>query len=251
MVAILGRTGMLGSMLAKTWQGEYVATDRTDFDAETDDVPSADWIINCIGVIKPYCNDVQRAIRVNSLFPHRLPKNTIQIATDCVFSGKRGDYDETSPHDATDVYGKTKSLGEAPHIKNLRCSIIGPEVNNHISLLDWFLAQDSAKGFTNHLWNGITTYHFSLIVQAAIILDIELPNVQHIVPADVVTKAELLKLIAKAYGKNIPVEEVEADEAVDRTLSTVNPELNAELWQASGYPEPPTIEQMINELAAL
>lgn len=251
MVAILGRTGMLGSMLAKTWQGEYVATDRTDFDAETDDVPSADWIINCIGVIKPYCNDVQRAIRVNSLFPHRLPKNTIQIATDCVFSGKRGDYDETSPHDATDVYGKTKSLGEAPHIKNLRCSIIGPEVNNHISLLDWFLAQDSAKGFTNHLWNGITTYHFSLIVQAAIILDIELPNVQHIVPADVVTKAELLKLIAKSYGKNIPVDEVEADEAVDRTLSTVNPELNAELWQAAGYPEPPTIEQMINELAAL
>ena len=251
MVAILGRTGMLGSMVSKTWQGDFVATSREDFNAETDSIPDADWIINCIGVIKPYCNDVQRAIRVNSLFPYRLPKNTIQIATDCVFSGKRGDYDETSLHDATDVYGKTKSLGEAPHIKNLRCSIIGPEVNNHISLLDWFLAQKTAKGFTNHLWNGITTYHYSLIVQAAIILDIELPIVQHIVPADVVTKAELLKLIAKAYKRNIPVEEVEADEAIDRTLSTINPELNAELWQAAGYPEPPTIEQMINELAAL
>lgn len=251
---ILGNTGMLGSMVADTWDGDFVSYDHSQFDAEHpnwDKTMHADWVINCIGVIKPYCDDVPRAIRVNALFPHQLPSNTLQIATDCVFSGKKGNYTETDPHDATDVYGKTKSLGEAPGVHNLRCSIIGPEVKNHISLLDWFLAQDKANGFTNHMWNGITTYHFSKICQGIIREGIKLPNVQHIVPGDVVTKAELLKIIAEAYGKDIPVTEVEAPEAVDRTLATNDPRLNDQIWRAAGYNYPPTIKQMVQELAAL
>ena len=252
MVAILGNTGMLGSMVCNTWNGDFISTDRSQINAEN---PvffiEADWIINCIGVIKPYCDDIQRAIMVNALFPHKLQQQTIQIATDCVYSGKKGNYVETDPHDPQDVYGKTKSLGEAPHIKNLRCSIIGPEVKNKTSLLEWFLQQSSAKGFTNHYWNGITTYHFSLICQGAIKHNIKLPNLQHIVPADKVTKASLLEIIAQAYGKDIPVERIKAPEAIDRTLSTNNPELNLALWQAAGYKEPPTIARMIQELADL
>jgi dTDP-4-dehydrorhamnose reductase len=249
---ILGNTGMLGSMLVKTWEGDFESTNRNQFDAESLWIPGeGERIVNCIGVIKPYCEDIGRAIRVNALFPHSLPTDSIQIATDCVYSGKKGDYVETDPHDALDVYGKTKSLGEAPHIKNLRCSIIGPEIKNHVSLLDWFLSQEKANGFTNHLWNGITTYHFSKICQGIIRDGIELPNVQHIVPADKVTKAELLRLIAKSYKKDILVTEVEADEAVDRTLSTLNPELNRRIWKSAGYDTPPTIAQMIDELANL
>lgn len=254
MIAILGNTGMLGSMVADTWEGDFVSYGRKEIDAENpnfDKLMHKDWIINCIGVIKPYCNDIETAIRVNALFPHTLPSNTIQIATDCVYSGTKGSYVETDEHDAADVYGKTKSLGEAPHIKNLRCSIIGPEIKNHISLLDWFLKQAEANGFTNHLWNGITTYHFSKIVQGAIREGIELPNIQHIVPANVVTKAELLRIIAKAYGKDIRVTDVEAPQAVDRTLSTNNPELNERLWLAAGYEKPPTIELMLEELSKL
>lgn len=248
---ILGNTGMLGSMVSNTWEGDLTSTSRSELDAEiASGVPGDyDWVINCIGVIKPYCDDMKRAIKVNALYPHTLPAATIQIATDCVYSGKKGNYVETDEHDATDTYGKTKSLGEAPHIKNLRCSIIGPEIKNHVSLLDWFLAQDSANGFTNHLWNGITTYHFSKICQGALRVGLELPNIQHIIPADVVTKAELLRIIAKAYGKDIPVTDVEASIAVDRTLSTNNPELNLKLWQAAGYDKPPTIEDMVEELS--
>lgn len=251
---ILGNTGMLGSMVADSWCSEFLSLDHEQFDAENpnlDKLMHADWVINCIGKIKPHCDNVPSAIRVNALFPHKLPPNTIQIATDCVYSGRKGSYVETDEHDATDVYGKTKSLGEAPHIKNLRCSIIGPEVKNHISLLDWFLKQDKANGFTNHLWNGITTYHFSKICQGIIDNKIELPNLQHIVPADVVTKAELLRIMANAYERDIPVTDVEADVAVDRTLSTNNPELNARIWKAAGYDTPPTIKQMVQELARL
>lgn len=257
MIYILGRTGMLGSMVADTWEGDFFSTDRYQIDARLPfndqlfPLPDAEWIINCVGIIKPYCDNVENAIKVNALFPHTLPPNTIQIATDCVYSGSKGDYVETDPHDALDVYGKTKSLGEAPHIKNLRCSIIGPEIKNHISLLDWLLAQSEANGFTNHLWNGITTYHFSKIVQGIIKEGIELPNIQHIIPADVVTKAELLKLIAEAYKKDIVIRDVEAPEVVDRTLSTNNPELNKRIWKSAGYDEPPTIKQMIQELANL
>lgn len=254
MITILGKTGMLGSMLERTWEGEHKATDRSEFDASYPDLDvlvGSDWIINCIGVIKPYCDDVPRAIAVNAIFPHLLPANTIQIATDCVYSGQVGGYVEDSPHDAMDVYGKTKSLGESPRVKNLRCSIIGPEVKNHISLLDWFLSQKKANGFTNHLWNGITTLHFSKIVQGAIREGIELPQLQHIVPADVVSKAELLRIIAKSYHRKIVVTDTEADEVVDRTLDTNNPRLNQRLWEAAGYPSPPTIRQMVEELAQL
>ena len=251
---VLGSTGMLGSMVLKTWDEHVGFTTREDFDATNPDISSLasyDWVINCIGMIKPYCDDVEAAVRVNALFPHTLPANTIQIATDCVYSGKKGNYVETDEHDALDVYGKTKSLGEAPHIKNLRCSIIGPELKGHKSLLDWFLAQTEANGYTNHRWNGITTYHFSKIIQGVIREGLELPTLQHIVPADVVTKAELLRLIAKYINKGIKVIDIEADEAVDRTLSTNDPYLNKKLWEAAGYSEPPTIEQMVRELAEL
>lgn len=255
MILILG-DGMLGSMLQNTWlEGDALGTNRTIFDAEEPDytlLGDTEWVINCIGVIKPYCDDVERAIVVNSLFPYELPEHTLQITTDCVFSGKDGSYTEESPHDATDVYGKTKSLGEAPHVKNLRCSIIGPEPKHKISLLEWLLKQEGeVNGFTNHLWNGITTYHFSKICQGIIREGIQLPSLQHIVPADIVTKAELLRIIAEVYKKNVVVKDVEAPVAVDRTLSTLNPKLNLKLWQAAGYDEPPTIRQMIKELAAL
>ena len=82
----------------------------------------------------------------------------MQIATDCVYSGKKGSYNEDDLHDALDVYGKTKSLGEAqsPNLLNIRCSIIGPEQGKHVSLLEWFLTQEPGaklQGFAHHHWN--------------------------------------------------------------------------------------------------
>lgn len=247
-VAVLGTTGMLGSMVAKVLKKnfEVIEINRGQNNINVD----ADWVVNCIGIIKPKITTTEEAIRVNALFPHELAKadaKIIQIATDCVYSGKKGHYIETDPHTATDVYGMTKSLGEAD-VYNLRCSIIGPEVKNHVSLLDWFLQQKEAKGFINHWWNGVTTYHFAKICEGIIREDIKLPKLQHIVPADMVTKAALLELIAKAYKLKIPIDKTKAPERIDRTLSTNNPELNKRLWKAAGYSKPPTIEHMIKEL---
>src|SRR5271167_3285972 len=100
-----------------------------------------DWIINAVGITKPLIRDdnsveIENAVTVNCLLPHELGRyassvgaRVLQIATDCVYSGAKGFYKESDAHDALDVYGKTKSIGESwqPNVHHLRCSIIGPE----------------------------------------------------------------------------------------------------------------------------
>src|SRR4030065_518975 len=75
----------------------------------------------------------------------------IHISTDCVFSGRTGNYSEEDPTDAVDLYGKTKALGEVnyPHTVTLRTSIIGRELKARLGLIEWFLSQQGeVKGVT-------------------------------------------------------------------------------------------------------
>ena len=294
-VVILGCTGMLGSMVLDSFvksdefavtatyrnskeatllKHKYPTVNFCKYDAEKaslkgilDVIKGAKWVVNAIGITKPYIHDdnageIKRAIRVNACFPHLLAQaakvtNTkvIQIATDCVYSGQKGRYVETDAHDAWDVYGKTKSLGEVftDNIHHLRCSIIGPEPKGHHSLLDWFLGQPKGarvNGFMNHKWNGVTTVHFARICAGIIKKDLTLPHVQHIVPAGSMSKANVLKRIAKAYNRrDLTIRMVNAATSIDRTLSTNNETLNRKLWQLAGYDRPPTIAEMIKELA--
>lgn len=241
------------------------------FDAERDELPDLsafDWVINTIGIIKPYIHDdnpaeVERAINVNAFLPARLAEasaktgaRVIQVATDCVFSGRDGQYAEASPHDATDVYGKTKGLGEltSPGFLHLRCSLVGPEVNGFMELLCWFLGQPrgaEVRGFTNHMWNGVTTLHFAKICAGIIERDLAPPCGQHVVPANDISKAELLRLFARIYHRDdIVVRDVQATPPIDRRLLTNQPAVNRELWLAAGYDAPPTIEAMVEELGS-
>jgi dTDP-4-dehydrorhamnose reductase len=294
-IAVLGASGMLGSIVL-----DYLSTDssfqllatirnsklmpkfqrimpsiqwrlldveRCDAEKIADVIGNAQWVINAIGVIKPYIHDdnaaeVKRAVAVNTLFPYLLSdasKQTgcriLQIATDCVFSGNRGGYTEKDSHDSIDVYGKTKSLGEvySTHVHHIRCSIIGPEPQSHISLMNWFLNQQhggSVPGYTNHQWNGITTLHFAKICHGIMKKDIKLPHVQHLIPANVISKVALLRSFAHEYHReDVTINPVEAGEIVDRTLTTLNSSLNKQLWEAAGYNELPSVQQMVAELA--
>jgi len=279
-VLVLGATGMLGHEVAKLLSEEsgfeIIQSSRTKqpgyqkFDVEADsisefiDAMKPDWIINCIGIIKPHikeesANSVFRAIQVNSIFPYLLSnasnKPIIQIATDCTFSGEGGNYVETDLHDATDVYGKSKSLGEikSENMKHLRVSIIGPENGRSTSLLEWFRNQSidaEVRGFKDHLWNGITTYHFGKIAMGIIQNDFTEFEKAHIVPANVVTKSDLLNIFGEAYNRSdVKVVEANSSKTIDRTLSTTNPELNARIWEMAGYQVIPTIREMVNEQA--
>jgi dTDP-4-dehydrorhamnose reductase len=181
----------------------------------------------------------------------------IQIATDCVFSGNKGQYLETDSHDALDVYGKTKSLGEvtAENMIHLRVSIIGPEIGRSTSLLEWFKNQPTnatVNGFTDHLWNGVTTHHFGLLARGIIQNNFREMTKTHIVPTGEIKKSELLKVFANAYARmDLSINETVSTLRVDRTLSTHNPELNAKLWNMAGYSTAPTVEQMVHEQATL
>jgi dTDP-4-dehydrorhamnose reductase len=225
------------------------AAGEAEFDAEKYLGDSAlfqgyEYIINCIGIIKPHCKDndahgVQRAINVNARFPWLLNQGAvkanakvIQIATDCVYSGTKGKYLESDPHDALDVYGKTKSLGEvfeSANFLNIRCSIIGPEKKGKLSLLDWFLNQPQGselKGFSHHLWNGVTTLQFAEICEKVIQKDLfddirKVSHTHHFVPNNTVDKFELLNTFSKVFDRKHEIKNVnDVGPKVDRTIST-------------------------------
>lgn len=293
-ILILGGSGMLGSMVAsylsslfegitctvrsddmidkcskKLANANWIKFDVNDYLSSVENYSFLNeyaWIVNCIGITKPFCKDdnpaqIQNAISVNSLFPNLLSKNLIesktkiiQIATDCVYSGFKGDYTETDKHDALDVYGKTKSLGETKYHNtyNLRCSIIGPEFDRNTFLIEWFLNQPqhaSVNGFDNHDWNGVTTLQFAKITGGIITNQLSPENMQHLIPSGKVTKYEMLKIFAKYYQRDdITINKHSASETIDRTLSTVNHEMNEKLWLSAGYSKIPTFEDMIKEL---
>jgi dTDP-4-dehydrorhamnose reductase len=231
-------------------------------------IAGAQWVVNAIGITKPYVHDdvpqeVERAVRVNALFPHSLAAaaasegaRVLQIATDCVFSGREGRYLESSPHDPLDVYGKTKSLGEvhAACVHHLRCSIIGPETKTRAFLLEWLRNQPrdaSVPGYTDHHWNGVTTLHFARLCHAILREDLALPPLLHVTPANIVSKSVLLEDLASTYGRtDVAVRPVASGRPVDRTLATVDAARNRALWAAAGYSEPPSIRSMLEELAA-
>ena len=133
-----------------------------------------DVIVNCIGIIKQRPQKPVESIEVNALLPHRLAElvngwggRLIHFSTDCVFSGAKGDYREDSPTDARDLYGKTKAMGEvawSSRAVTLRTSIIGRELGgSRLSLLEWFLSQQSCKGYTTHFFSGVTTHHLAKV----------------------------------------------------------------------------------------
>jgi len=286
-VLILGANGMLGSMmtdyLSQKDDIELTITSRNGdaflelenirrfpfaVDSEFDKTDYYDYVINCIGLIKPRIdeskiNSVLNAIEVNSVFPLILPDFTnakiIQIATDCVFSGKSElPYEEVNPHDATDVYGKTKSLGENKHerVYLLRCSIIGPEHNKKQSLMEWLLSQpdgSEVNGYTNHRWNGLTTLAFAKICYGIIRDDLETPKWTdksrgpHIIPTGCMSKYELLSTIIQVFKKDIKVKPTTATERINRRLTTMW-KYNNEFWAHAGYPEPLSIREMVEEL---
>ena len=285
-VVILGSTGMIGSTLVKYLSelqipfievnregiGIVLGSKAIQFDAANGDVQELisnfsqnTTFINLIGVIRHKIETkderlIQEAKLINSIFPQELTKHAleiqgkvIQIATDCIYSGKVGKYTEYSSADPVDVYGKTKFDGEyrANNLLTLRVSVIGREIRNHIELMEWVINQSpqaELKGFKNHFWNGVTSLHFAKLVGSLISQIPFSPGTFHIVPGNSISKFELVSLIARLANRDdLVVLETQDTSAVNRTLSTEFPDFNSMLWQSAGYQVPPTIEAMAEE----
>ena len=285
-VIILGSTGMIGSGVTRYLSEEsYPVTEanrnaiqtRTgnkviSFDAAKDNIenfvgklPSGSTILNFIGVIRHKIDDgqvesVANAIDINGKFPLRLvtaaAKNNcrvMQIGTDCVFSGNRGNYSESSPKDPVDVYGQTKLQGEtiSENLMTLRVSVVGKEWKNHIELMDWVLntkINGELNGYTNHFWNGITSLQLAKVISGILEVGNFQPGTFHLVPQDKKSKFDLVTSIAQFSGrKDLKIQEFTDSASVDRTLTTQFPELNRNLWGAAGFSGIPTIDLMLEE----
>jgi len=267
-VLVLGITGMLGSMVFRylsmnekfnvlgTARNPSISEDQNIFQLDVKNITeeqlinliikiNPNYIINCVGIINKYCTvanqeGIQNAILINSLFPYILSNSVksyssnikiLQIATDCVFSGNKGNYIETDIHDPVDIYGKSKSLGEvvSENIINIRCSIIGPELNNKSSLLEWFLTKERHKvinGYNHHLWNGVTTLQFAKFCEEIIIENKfdtlrKLNNVLHYCINESVSKYQLLLIFREVFKKNVEIVKIDQSKKLDRTLDSI------------------------------
>jgi dTDP-4-dehydrorhamnose reductase len=285
-VLILGGSGMIGAGLAQSLQAAGVAVEVTSrsgqsldripevavhkFEALSDSLAevlanlrSGDFVINCIGMVKSLIDDEDRqsrdlAIFLNANFPSQLAAvaeakqlKVIQMATDCVFSGQVGSYSESAKHDALDVYGKTKSLGEVPSpaVMNLRVSVIG---KGSQGLYHWVASQPQGaviNGYLDHQWNGITSVEYGRLIAGIILDGLFSPGVHHIVPAGSVNKNELVQMIAANAGRtDLQITSTNSGNAVDRTLTTEDLAFNAKLWSAAGRASLPTVAELVAEI---
>ena len=257
-ILILGGTGMLGHTLTKVLERETVheiyvtvrgssheeesggdsnkyvkSLDATNFKEIENLLVSLnpDLVINCIGVIKQVDQLIEKfqTIQLNSLLPHKIQKvcedinaKFIHISTDCVFSGKRGNYSEEDFEDCYDLYGRSKLLGEVGDKRNtitLRTSIIGHELRGQVSLLEWFLSQtESCKGFTNAIFSGFPTVILSRIIKDFLIDAEDMYGIYH-VSSHPISKYELLEKISRVYSKEIDILKDE-ELHIDRTLNS-------------------------------
>lgn len=242
-VIVLGSTGMLGQSCARRFKGtsliRLIPTQRRDryadnwFDAG--DSPDAllsqhpgAYVINCIGVLAAEFNSgdpgsLRRGISLNALFPHDLARSAerygnrvVHVSSDGVFAGTSTmPYDERSPTDASESYGKAKALGEpvSQSVVSIRCSFIGLDSFVRKGLVEWFLGMpnnSTISGFTDQLWSGVTTYQFADLCSRIIAADAfdnlrHLSPVHHFCPNPPLTKYELLVRLNNVAGKQIEI----------------------------------------------
>jgi dTDP-4-dehydrorhamnose reductase len=212
-----------------------------------------DFIINCVGIIKQRLEATSPipSITINSLLPHKLAViatewggRVIHFSTDCVFSGKRGAYVETDQSDAEDFYGRTKFLGEVAgeNALTLRTSIIGRELVEHRSLLDWFLAQNhkSVRGYRRTVYSGITTNEMAEVV-TLIIRDYPALSGLYQIASEPISKYDLLCMLRDAYKLDVEIVS-DNSEVSDRSMR------GDKFRAATGYVAPPW-PSMVRKLA--
>ena len=238
-ICVLGSSGMLGYGVITTLRKAHVdviALSRKEFDIAQEPIGNlqpylsgCSAVINCAGIIKPQIakTSIEEVLQVNAVFPRNLAMlsktNGIQcfhVTTDCVYSGKKGNYNEKDCFDADDIYGMTKLAGESIGSMVLRTSIIGEESGQARSLLAWAFNQKGKEvnGFTDHFWNGVTTTYLADIILRILEHDAYKEGLFHIHSPKRVSKYDLLKIINEVYSLNLTVRSKESGNMIDRTM---------------------------------
>jgi len=218
-ILILGHTGMLGHMVkAYLGQNHVIETtgDRWPTQEFKDAVSKsdADYLINCIGAIpqrtKEFDVNFELPVWLDSNFQGRV----IHPGTDCEMD--------------VDDYGISKARAadwikkSGQRTKIIKTSIIGPELKGSSSLLCWFLSNEdgsTVRGYTNHLWNGNTTYYWAKISED-LINDWDNFSTETVVSSSVsVSKYTMLNIFNDVYDRGIFVVPFSAPTPADKRLT--------------------------------
>jgi dTDP-4-dehydrorhamnose reductase len=245
-VLVLGATGMAGHVIANYlleaghevtsfsrepvpgFQGQQGdATDPATLRAALLE-KDFDAVVNAIGILNRAAEERHaHAVTLNAWLPHYLSDLHIQggprvvhISTDCVFSGTRGGYSETSWPDSPTFYGRSKALGELDNDRDLtfRTSIIGPDMRAYGNgLLNWFMRQEGeVQGYARAIWTGVSTIVLARAIEHG--LKMRLTGLHHLVNHDPISKLDLLCLFNKHLRSNsiviVPSDELEVDKSL-------------------------------------
>lgn len=185
-------------------------------------------LINCAGITKQREKSSTRStvIASNATAPHviaEICKNKgirmIHLSTDCVFSGKSGNYKEIDIPDSDDLYGRTKAMGEptGDHVMTIRTSVIGHEISNRHGLLEWFLSQkNSCDGYKKAFFSGLTTDTLANVIKEHVIPNHLMTGLFNIA-AKKISKYDLLKIIADVYQSGVHINP-DSKTVLDRSL---------------------------------
>ncbi|MHC1680312.1 MAG: dTDP-4-dehydrorhamnose reductase family protein [Methanomassiliicoccales archaeon] len=278
-VLVLGAYGMLGHRLLLNLDRKFKATGTVrstrKFDAPITEqlsslriIPGIDAsrpeiaheiirkhkpqaVVNCVGIVKQAeaAKDPITSITVNSMFPHLAAKAAkevgatfIHFSTDCVFSGKKGNYSQNDIPDPVDLYGRSKLLGEvSDNGITIRSSLIGRELGSRNGLVEWFLSNRGldVKGFRKAIFSGFTTHEMSKVVE--MVLDNKpILNGVWQVASDPISKFDLINMInieGKTKATIMPNDMVVCDRSLD----------GHQFAQATGY-NAPSWDDMIKSM---
>jgi dTDP-4-dehydrorhamnose reductase len=245
-ILVIGANGMAGHVITRylKQQGHDVSTlARSNADliidvenfAEVQRLSEVtnmfDFVINCVGLLVKDSNDrPDRAALINGWFPHFLEHTflksktrVVHLSTDCVFNGKKGNYVESDTHTETNLYGKSKSLGEVDNAKDItfRMSIIGPEIkSNGTGLFNWITTTtlQELPGWDNAWWNGITTVELAKCINKYI-NNPAIAGVYHLVNNNnKINKYDLLSKINAEFHLNKTIVRTQGPKPVNKIL---------------------------------
>ena len=119
-------------------------------------------------------------------------------------------------------------------------------------MLEWFIKnplKQKINGFSNHAWNGVTTKAFGEVIKTIIQKNIDIPKNFHLVPKNIVSKFDLLKILQKKYNRDdIKIVKTNSKESINRTIATIYKNINKKIWKHTLYKKVPTIKELIMDL---
>lgn len=241
-IVIFGGTGMLGTYCANVLQqnNNVHIIDRNAYDIVDNDYDKLfniihsyrnPIIINCAGMIpqRHSGNDFNYFI-VNSLFPKMLEKIAIKLdlqfihmSTNCVFNYENGNNNELDMPNETTPYGLSKILGEPELCTVIRTSIIGEEIINKKSFLEWVISNKNGKinGYNNYFWNGCTCLAVATYLEKMIETNSYWKGIKHLYSNETVSKYQLACYVNEIYELDIEITPLELETTVNKTLSSI------------------------------